>query len=402
MNFCKFLKVFLGILFCLFIPLKTEAAILSFLPQSQEIYQGDSFMVAVWLDTEGENVNAVEGCLSFPKEKIEAVDIRKGSSILNLWPQEPFFSNEKGEISFVGGLPTGFRGQGQIFSIIFRPVAGLNLPQIVSLSFQKKSKVLLHDGQGTPAKLTLLEGNYSLIKKPRDLPEISSTTHPDQTKWYNHNILHLHWNLREGAEYSYVLSRDPLAEPDEVPDRPEGELIWLGDMEYQGLEDGVYYFHLRESQELDSTVSAGGKEGQKWGLKITFRAMIDTLPPEPFEITIGQNPSIFAGQYFLTFAAVDKTSGIDHFEILETRKGKGKWERGESPYLLKDQSLTSIIKVKAVDKAGNERIAEIVPPLNPFPYRTRILVLIGMLILIGAGGVWWLMRKFMKYKNRIK
>jgi len=359
-------------------------------------------MVAVWLDTEGENINAVEGRLSFPKEKIEAVDIRKGGSILNLWPQEPFFSNEKGEISFVGGLPTGFQGQGQIFSIIFRPVAGLNLPQTVSFSFQKKSKVLLHDGQGTPAKLTLLEGNYSLIKKPRDLPEISSTTHPDQTKWYNHNILHLHWNLREGAEYSYVLSRDPLAEPDEVPDRPEEELIWLGDMEYQGLEDGVYYFHLRESQELDSTVSAGGKERQKWGPKITFRAMIDTLPPEPFEITIGQNPSIFAGQYFLTFAAVDKTSGIDHFEILETRKDKGKWERGESPYLLKDQSLTSIIKVKAVDKAGNERIAEIVPSLNPFPYRTRILVLTGMLILIGVGGVWWLMRKFMKYKNRIK
>ena len=164
----------------------------------------------------------------------------------------------------------------------------------------------------------------------------------------------------------------------------------------------VYYFHLRESQELDSTVSGGGKEGQKWGPKITFRAMIDTLPPEPFEITIGQNPSIFAGQYFLTFAAVDKTSGIDHFEILETRKSKGKWERGESPYLLKDQSLTSIIKVKAVDKAGNERIAEIVPSLNPFPYRTRILVLTGMLILIGVGGVWWLMRKFMKYKNRIK
>ena len=34
------------------------------------------------------------------------------------------------------------------------------------------------------------------------------------------------------------------------------------------------------------------------------------------------------------------------------------WEKVVSPYVLKDQSLNSVIRVKAVDRAGNERIVE--------------------------------------------
>jgi hypothetical protein len=37
------------------------------------------------------------------------------------------------------------------------------------------------------------------------------------------------------------------------------------------------------------------------------------------------------------------------------------WVKANSPYVLKDQTLNSIIRVKAVDKAGNEYVATLVP-----------------------------------------
>ena len=111
----------------------------------------------------------------------------------------------------------------------------------------------------------------------------------------------------------------------------------------------------------------------------------DKTPPEPFEIEINQEPSIFDGKYFIIFNTADKQTGIDYYEVKE---GKGEWRKAVSPYLLEDQSLEGIIKVRAVDKAGNERIAEY-EPANVFLYWIIILIL----ILIGAGIIWWTIRK---------
>jgi len=196
----------------------------------------------------------------------------------------------------------------------------------------------------------------------------------------------LHWDLIEGAEYSYLLGRDPISEPDETPDRPKGELIWMGDMEYD-LEkegDGIYYFSLRQKL-----------SGRDWSKDISrFRVIIDTAPPEEFEPQIGQDPTVFGGKYFLSFATIDRMSGVAHYEISETRNQKQEaWKVGESPYLLEDQGLRSIIKVKAVDKAGNERIAEYLPAKKPFPYWIILLIVVGLAIII------WIARKFLIPKS---
>ncbi len=82
----------------------------------------------------------------------------------------------------------------------------------------------------------------------------------------------------------------------------------------------------------------------------------DDRPPEPFEIIIARDRLIFDGQHFIFFKSIDSATGIDYYEI---REGDSDWQRGESPYLLQDQTLQSLIQVKAVDKAGNERIEEI-------------------------------------------
>ncbi|MFQ6084081.1 MAG: cohesin domain-containing protein [Candidatus Aminicenantia bacterium] len=371
-------------------PIGAQAATLYLMPQAQTIYQDDSFIVEVRLNTEGEEINTVGTGVIFPSDLLKALDFSQGNSVLTLWPERPEIKGN--EVSFIGGTPQGFIGDGLILKITFKAISDKQQEtRRAKVSFKENSKVLLNDGKGTKAELVFLEGNYEIGQKTGKLPRISSRTHRDQNKWYNQNAFHVHWDLIEGALYSYLLSYDPLAEPDEIPDKPEGELMWLGDMRYENLADGIYYFHLRESRETNA------KQTPKWGPKVTFRAMIDTVSPEPFEPEIGQDKAVFGGKYFLSFATVDKMSGIDYYEILETRdKEQETWKIGESPYLLEDQSLQNVIKVKAVDKAGNERMAEIVPPEKPTPFPYWVVVI----ILVGIGVVWWLIKKLKrKYKK---
>jgi len=397
-NTIKFCIILLVIWTSLLFPAIAKAAILYLLPQSQTIYQGESFLVEVRTDTEGEDINAIEGHLNFPQDKLEIINIGKGGSILNLWPEEPFYSNQTGEISFIGGIPGGFQGQGGLLSIIFRVNPRVAPRESASITFKDDSKILLNDGEGTSAQLTFVEGNYEVTEKPEGMPVITSKSHPDQGKWYKESTLYLYWKLEKEAEYSWILSYDPLAEPDEIPDKPKpkGELAWMGAIEYAGLEDGIYYFHLR--QKLPD---------KAWSKKITFRAMIDTMPPEDFEPKIAKDPTVFDGKYFLSFTTQDRTSGVDHYEIVEelrrgvlqpfiTKLGKKEreplkgWKIAESPYLLEDQSLQSKILVKAIDKAGNERIAKIIPS---YKVTWEDVLFLVILVLIVVGVVWWLWRR---------
>jgi len=355
------------------IPLLARAATLYLLPQSQTVYRGDSFIVEIRLDTGDEEINALEATLNFPANLLEVIDFSQGGSILNLWLKEPSIIN--GRISFIGGRAGGFKGEGLILKINFR---GKEIGK-AEISFKEDSKVLLNDGKGTPAKLSFLEGNYQIISRPEKLPVIFSRSHPDQNKWYKPNTLHLHWDLVGGTEYSFLLSKDPLVEPDEIPDRPEGELVWMGDMEYPDLEDGIYYFHLKQKLPAED-----------WSEKVTFRAMIDITPPEEFKPEIGQDLMVSEGKYFLSFFTTDKTSGLNYFEVKEGRRD---FKRTESPYLLEDQSLRSKISVKAVDRAGNERMAEYIPIKKPLPY-WLILSIVIILLIVG-----WIIFKIIRKKR---
>jgi hypothetical protein len=80
----------------------------------------------------------------------------------------------------------------------------------------------------------------------------------------------------------------------------------------------------------------------------------DQKPPENFKTDIAK----IDGKYFLIFSTTDAGSGIDYYEVKE---GRGNWQKAESPYLLKNQSLRSKISVRAADKAGNMQVSEILP-----------------------------------------
>ncbi len=114
----------------------------------------------------------------------------------------------------------------------------------------------------------------------------------------------------------------------------------------------------------------------------------DKTPPEFIEAIISHDSYVFDNQYFVSFFAVDKDSGIAYYEIKE---GDHDFVRAESPYVLQDQSLKSIVQIKAVDKAGNESI--VTPEIAALPgalYKTYLTwIIIGLVI---AAIIFWLWR----------
>ncbi|MDO8617977.1 MAG: hypothetical protein Q7N87_03795 [Candidatus Uhrbacteria bacterium] len=109
-------------------------------------------------------------------------------------------------------------------------------------------------------------------------------------------------------------------------------------------------------------------------------AFIDVTPPEPFTPQILRDPNVFDHHWFVAFATQDKGSGIDHYEIKESRDPKnGVWQSAVSPYLLQDQTRGSSVSVRAIDRAGNQRV-EILPPT--FDWITLVIwIIVGGLSL---------------------
>lgn len=122
----------------------------------------------------------------------------------------------------------------------------------------------------------------------------------------------------------------------------------------------------------------------------------DSERPESFVPEIAKDATLFDDKWFIVFATQDKASGIDRYEIRESRQiifsMFKKWTSAESPHVLRDQELRSFVFVKAVDKVGNERIIKIAPR-NPLAwyenYENWIMIIVGLLIIAFAARKLW-------------
>ncbi|MEK7553062.1 MAG: hypothetical protein AAB505_03070, partial [Patescibacteria group bacterium] len=91
----------------------------------------------------------------------------------------------------------------------------------------------------------------------------------------------------------------------------------------------------------------------------------DVIPPEDFQPVISSDPTVLSGQPFVVFATQDKQSGVDHYEVAEGRWFFSSWfgldwTTSDSPHQLADQTGRSRVYVKAIDRAGNERVTIVI------------------------------------------
>lgn len=288
---------------------EVNAARLYFETPVQEVGVGQEMEITLYVDSQGETINALEGTIHLP-EILRAEEIRDGDTLIALWGERPQI-NADGAIIFGGIIPGGWKGtDGKIFSFIAKTEN-----QGADVVIVSDAAVLLHDGQGSETKVR--------------------------------------------------------AEP----------LMLL----------------------VDESVLV---------TPITFD-YYDNEAPEPFTLILAQDPDIFGGDYFLVFIAQDKGSGIDRYEVQETKQlledersglpvlpdrqagGKaGKWQSVESPYRIVDQRLESFVYIRAVDREDNIRVALFEPA--PIPARGISKVVYTTLIILLA------LIAFFKYRRRRK
>lgn len=136
-----------------------QAASLYFSPSSGSYYEGENFTISIKVETDIA-INAVEGVFSFPTRYLEVIRLNKSNSIVNLWIQEPSFSNvgDFGNVSFEGLiLNPGFTGPaGKIIDVVFL-VKNKGAAELEFL----RATILANDGFGT--NITALNGRANFV-----------------------------------------------------------------------------------------------------------------------------------------------------------------------------------------------------------------------------------------------
>jgi len=356
----KFLIIFL---FGLALAPKASAAILYSQAANQDVYEGQTFVVDWFLDTENQTINSIDLGLNFSRQIISAEDVNSGNSLVNIWIQYPKADNNAGKIQLTGGIPGGVRGAK---IPIFRSTFSALSPGNAFIALDPASKVLLNDGQGTETILKYKNLEFNVYPKNFIPAALSSPTHPDSTKWYKTGDVEIKFDPKEGVDYSYSFSSNIEITPGNEKQETNGDL-W-----FKNLEDGVYYFKLN--------TKVGPSNWQEAGV---YRVQIDRTSPVEFTPAIGSDPSLFGGNKFVSFSTVDKTSGISHYNI---KIGLfGRTYETQSPAKLYKPIIGDNITVTAFDNAGNAREVSLLwPGIISVKVFEIFLILIG-LIAIGYG-----------------
>lgn len=326
-----------GFFFALsFAPLPAFAARLYFYPQSVSLAPDEEALIDIRIDTEGEVINAVEieGAVSGVATTLRKVD--NAGSALTIFVERPSVEG-RSRFRLVGGAPGGITGEHLLARVSLRG----ELPGSANLSFSSSlTKALLADGTGNKAKLSLEPASLTVIPRSRDHITITSQTHPDQNQWYRGERAQLQFTFSTAHRYSYLVSRDPLAEPDDTPDVPEGTAQWQGGIKIDDLPEGVSYFSVKK---VGAAVIS------------RYRLMRDDTPPQWLEIRSNDGTIETEGRPFISFLAHDAISGVEYYEMRVD---------GNDPISVVSpqpfpESYT-ILSVRAYDRAGNY-VEEFIP-----------------------------------------
>ena len=105
--------------------------------------------------------------------------------------------------------------------------------------------------------------------------------------------------------------------------------------------------------------------------------------------------SFARGKYFATFVTRDMQSGVSGYF---TRVDGGEWQPATSPYIVPSSPTPYLLFVKALDHAGNERIAQVLIPAQRqegITFLTVVLVVLGTVVALSA----LFLRKILYYRK---
>jgi hypothetical protein len=330
---------------------QASAASLYFNPASGSYSVGHTFTVNIDVSSADQAMNAAQGTVSFPPSKLEVLSISKAISVMNLWVQDPSFSNQDGVINFGGVVVNpGFQGAaGNIIKVTFQ----IKNPGAASLSFSSGS-VLANDGKGTNILTAMQGADLTLTAAPVSSPAtvaapqapggLAIFSNPDvsQGGWYNFNSITFNWTLPASADaVNYAISNDPSYVLAQNPNGLSSNVTY----DTTSLADGTWYFYL------------SSENNGNWSPVSVRSFRLDRTPPQPFVIVekdtgnpADQNPDF-------QWAAPDKTSGTSYYQV---KIGDGDWFDAAtiaqgSVYVLPTQSPTDsrMLTVRAYDYAGN-------------------------------------------------
>jgi len=398
-----FILIILIISFGVTSVVKAEGASLYLSPQTGTFFVGSTFDISIFVNTGGNNVNAVKVDLKFDQRKLQIASPTAGRSFISVWISQPTFSNIEGTAVFRGGVPSpGINtSSGLVSTITFRAIQ----PGEAVVSVSDSSLVLLDDGKGTNVLSSVGRGVYTISIPPPEGPKVFSSTHPDQNKWYNNNSPTLSWEKEEGVtDFSYSIDNSFYGIPDNIS---EGDHTSVS---FADLEDGIWYFHIK------------AKKGNVWGGITHYILLIDTTPPAAFTLAFEptlRSPVMTSREPAVSFITTDGLSGLSHYElkVIDLTEAPQKKETQffievSSPYKLPSMAAGEYeIMVRAFDRALNwqdssEKI-EVIPIEKIFyitkggidiwtffiPWKILILILLLLIIVILVIVFWWRRRQ---------
>lgn len=336
----------------------TQAAILYSAAANQDVYEGQTFVVDWFLDTENIAINTLDLKLDFSRENLQLVEATTGNSLFSIWINPPTIDNAQGKIELTGGIPNGASGSALP---LFRTEFIATNAGSAYVKLNPLSQLLRNDGSGTPAELKFKNELFNVYPKEFVPITVSSASHPNPNQWYRNRDVIIKFTPKDGEDYSFSLSSNieiiPDNNPQDIPD----------EIKYPDRPDGIYYF------KLNSKVGASN-----WKEAAVFRVQIDATAPESFTPVIGSDPNIFNGEPFISFSTVDKTSGISHYKVKVGLFGKTK--ETQSPQQLRKPLIGDWVVITAYDQAGNQRVASLAwPGYISTRWFDWILIIIGLI-----------------------
>ena len=336
-------------------------------PSSGQVAVGQIFSLVLRVNTGGTAINAAEGSIVFDQAKLSVASVSKSGSVFTIWAEEPKFSNAEGTIEFAGGLPNpGYSGSnGLVLTINFRTKTATTVRGTTDITLVSGG-ILANDGYGTNILSSLGKATYTISpgvitpaptvptvasEKPTvavpDLLkiDITSSTHPDSSKWYSGNSPLFKWKVPSGvSEVILVLSKRANSPPIINYSPPISEKL-LTD-----IEEGEWYLNGRFRTEAGL------------GPVTSFKFNIDTQPPSDFTVTRLDTADSTNPRPELLFESSDATSGVDYY-VLAVNGGEPvkieASETGKSYAMPLQIPGEKNLEIKAFDKAGNSAVANL-------------------------------------------